>query len=252
MGNFKQQMTSINNDDNWSLLEKNYDNFYITGQTDINIPKKIHQIWLGGKVPDNYIRIMNTWLEKNPDYEYKLWTDDDIESLNLENIELYNTNKNLGVKSDILRYEILYRYGGIYIDTDFECIKNFDDLLYLDLFSGTGHVVAPETYNGLIACKPKHGLLRKMIDDLNITDTTNYDKILAMCGPHYFSKKIFEWIKNNPDEKNVVFPTNFFYSFPSSMRFKVRNDNEVSQNIVKSYYTDDSYCVHLWYTSWQK
>lgn len=33
------------------------------------------------------------------------------------------------MKADILRYELLYFFGGIYIDTDFLCIKNIDKLL---------------------------------------------------------------------------------------------------------------------------
>lgn len=254
MSNYKKLMVnSINNDTIWLMLEQNFDKYYIENQNDINIPKKIHQVWLGGELPDKYKRLRDTWIEKNPDWEYKLWSDKDIDDFKLENINQFNSINNLGAKSDIFRYEILYRYGGLYIDTDFECIKSFNDLSYLDLYTGTGHVDKPEVFNGLIACKPGHKLLKKLIDDIKVISTNDYNKILELTGPKYFSEKLFEYIKNNTDDKLVVFPTLFFYAFPAVHRFAVRNDNEQSQNFVNQFIdTKYSYCVHLWYTSWQK
>lgn len=253
MNDFKKIMDNyINNSPIWTMLEDNFNKYYIEDQKTINIPKKIHQTWLGSKIPDKYTRIIETWKEKNPDWEYKLWTDDDIESFKLENIESFNKINNLGAKTDILRYEILYREGGLYIDTDFECLKSFNDLIYLDLFSGTGHVDVPEVFNGLIACKPGHQLMRKLIDDIKVIDTNDFNKIISLTGPKYFSSKLFEWIKDNPTDKIVVFPTKFFYPFPAEHRFMIRNDDENSRNIVNQFNTEKSYCTHLWYTSWQK
>ena len=234
------------------MLESNFNNYYIDNKNDINIPKKIHQVWWGGEFPDKYKRIRDTWLEKNPDWEYKLWTDADICDFGLENIDNYNKINNLGAKSDIFRYEILYRYGGLYIDTDFECIKSFNDLIYLDLFSGTGHVDAPEVFNGLIACKPGHELIRELIDDIKVFSTNNFDEIISLTGPKYFSMKLFKYIQNNPSDRIVVFPTTFFYPFPAAYRFLVRNDTAEQRKLVSEYYKENSYCVHLWYTSWQK
>jgi mannosyltransferase OCH1-like enzyme len=249
MSEFKNLMiNSINNSPIWSMLENNYDNHYIK----TNIPKIIHQVWLGGAIPDKYKRLRDTWIEKNPDWQYKLWTDEDVDKFGLENIEQFNKINNLGAKSDIFRYEILYHQGGLYVDTDFECLKSFDDLLHLDFFSGTGHVNEPEVFNGLIACKPKHNLIRKIIDDIKVVSTNNFDEIIALTGPKYFSSKLFEYIQNNPTEKIVIFPTTYFYPFPAVHRYEVRIDNLASRAIVKKFNTDESYCTHLWYTSWQK
>jgi len=253
MSEFRRLMiNNINDSPIWSMLESNFDKYYIENQNEINIPKKIHQTWLGSKIPDRYNRIINTWIEKNPDWEYKLWGDDDVEGFNLENIDQFNKIKNLGAKTDIFRYEILYRYGGLYIDTDFECLNSFNDLIYLDLFSGTGHVTEPESFNGLIACKPGHKLIRNLIDDIKVISTNDFNQIITLTGPGYFSNKLFEYIKNNPEEKNVVFPTTFFYPFPAIYRHLIRDDNKDSRNMVKKYCTEKSYCVHLWYTAWQK
>jgi len=250
---FKELMVNkINDSQIWTMLEDNFDKHYVTGQQNVNITKKIHQIWLGGELPDKYKRLINTWIEKNPDWEYKLWTDSDVDSFGLKNIDKFNSINNLGAKSDIFRYEILYRYGGLYIDTDFECFTSFNDLIYLDFFAGTGHVYLPEVFNGLIACKPEHTLIKKLIDDITVVSTNDFNEILSLTGPKYFSNKLFEYIKNNSDEKLVVFPTTFFYPFPAEHRHLVREDTEDSRNLVNKFNTINSHCTHLWYTSWQK
>jgi len=253
MSEFKMLMVnSIKKNPIWNKLEENFNKYYLEKENAVNIPKIIHQVWLGGEFPDKYKRLRDTWILNNTDWEYKLWTDKDVDEFKLENIEQFNKIKNLGSKSDIFRYEILYRYGGLYIDTDFECLKSFNDLLYLDLFTGTGHVDIPEVFNGLIGCKPNHKLLRKLIDDIKVISTSNFDRILELTGPKYFSDKLFEYIYNNPDDKIVVFPTVFFYAFPALYRASVRNDTDQSQRFIKQFCTKDSYCVHMWYTSWQK
>ena len=47
-----------------------------------------------------------------------------MKSLTLKNQKAYSMAKNWGMKSDILRYEILQKFGGVYIDTDYECVLN--------------------------------------------------------------------------------------------------------------------------------
>lgn len=82
------------------------------------IPKIIHQIWIGhNKRPDIW---MNTVREfcKEYDYEYILWDEERISKLEMANISVYNAMSSYNGKSDILRYEILYNYGGVYIDAD--------------------------------------------------------------------------------------------------------------------------------------
>jgi len=256
MSEFKRLMVNdINSDVEWKDAETNFNNHYLKSNKEgNNIPKIIHQIWLGGKFPAKYQEFTNTWLEKNPDWEWKLWTDDDVEDFGIKNIKQFNDAPNLGMKSDIFRYEILYRHGGLYIDTDFECIKSFDDLTYLDFFTGTGHLGEPEMFNGLIGCKPQHNIMKSLIDGISNIDTNikDFNKIMYATGPKYLSKIFFDYIQKNPKEKVVLFPTKFFYSLPAVMRFAVRNDTNVRKDLLNKHLTIESYCVHLWYTSWQK
>src|SRR5438876_9483420 len=53
---------------------------------ELKIPKIIHQIWLGSPVPSVYEPFMKSWQEKHPDWEYRLWTDENVHSL----FPLYN------------------------------------------------------------------------------------------------------------------------------------------------------------------
>lgn len=82
------------------------------------IPKIVHQIWIGDKKrPDVWMDTIKAFCN-DFGYEYKLWDNTAIENLNMINKKYYNIEKTYNGKSDILRYEILYQYGGVYIDAD--------------------------------------------------------------------------------------------------------------------------------------
>ena len=91
MSNFRKYMVNnITNDTIWNMLDLYFDKYYVENNMDENIPKKIHQVWLGGDLPYKYDRLVKTWLDMNPDWEYKLWTDVDVKDFGLENIEAFN------------------------------------------------------------------------------------------------------------------------------------------------------------------
>lgn len=256
MSDFHRLMiNNIDGDNRWSQIIKNFDNYWIKypNKCDIiNIPKIFHQIWLGGKIPDKYNKLMQSFRDKNPDWEFRLWTDEDAKSFDMINRDVFDKIQNLGAKSDIFRYEILYKYGGVYTDTDFICLKSFNDFLHLDLFSGTGHVGHPEAFNGLIGTKPNNKLVMKLIEKIKSIPENrinNYD-ITNITGPMVFSSIFFDYLHSNLDDKIILFPTQFFYSFPAIKRFEIREN--LNEEVIFKFKSEESYCVHLWYTSWQK
>lgn len=99
------------------------------------IPKKIHYIWLGGKaIPATLQRCIDSWKKYCPDYEIIQWNENNYDiSKNAYMREAYE-NKAYGFVPDYARLDILYNYGGIYMDTDVELIKPLDDLLGLEAF----------------------------------------------------------------------------------------------------------------------
>jgi len=96
------------------------------------IPKIIHHIWLGPKpLPKLYQKYRQTWIDNHKGWEHKLWTDKEVAALDFPNKDLFYKASSYHERADILRYELLYKYGGLYIDTDYICLKPFDDLHYM-------------------------------------------------------------------------------------------------------------------------
>ena len=98
------------------------------------IPKIIHHIWLGGGVPEKYSAWISSWDQYNPGWTHIIWTDEDIKYLKLCNIKLFKQARILAEKADILRLELINLFGGLYVDTDYECLKSFDQFHYCNSF----------------------------------------------------------------------------------------------------------------------
>ena len=232
---------------NWQLVKQLYDKHYIRGiaRSNIRIPRIIHQIWLGSRFPNKYLVWQKTWKDIHPDWEYYLWTDNNIESLKLINKQAFCQSKNLGTKSDILRYEILYQYGGLYVDTDFECLKSLEPLHHLcDLYTGVAYSKEACLANGLIGSIPRHPILRKTIDNVRTSCTQDdADELMKKTGPYLFTRYFLE---NSEKDNliNIAFPVSFFYPFPNDMRH-IRN-----KNIAREYLRKESFAIHYWEVSW--
>lgn len=101
------------------------------------IPKKIHYFWFGNHpVPELEQKCMESWGHFCPDYEIIRWDEGNYDiSRNKYMEQAYGAGK-WGFVPDYARLDILYRYGGIYLDTDVEVLRNFDELLCLEGFAG--------------------------------------------------------------------------------------------------------------------
>jgi inositol phosphorylceramide mannosyltransferase catalytic subunit len=100
------------------------------------IPKIIHHTWKTPTVPDKWQRPYNNCKLLHPDYEFKLWTDEDsLKFLEEQYFWFIDTFKGYSYpiqRVDAIRYFILYHYGGIYMDLDIGCLKSLDPLLNYD------------------------------------------------------------------------------------------------------------------------
>mgnify|MGYP000064505590 FL=1 len=94
-----------------------------------NIPKIIHQLWIGPK--ERPSKFMDTWKKNNPDFEYIFWNEEEIKkrNLKLQCVNQINLMQEINGKADIIRWEILYNYGGIFLDADSVSIAPLDDHL---------------------------------------------------------------------------------------------------------------------------
>ena len=230
------------NSPHWALLKRLYEKNYL-GAHDYTerIPKKIHQIWFGGKLPDRFRRYVDTWPTMHPNWEYKLWTDDDIGSIPLERQDAFDSAHNLGQKSDIFRYEILRQQGGVYVDTDFECLKPLDDFLFLSFFTGIATDPDAQLYIGILGSVAKHPIVLECNYNVGTAkDPRNGNDVMDTTGPFYFTRCFFNVVAE--DTPGVVaFPMDFFYPFPNAKRFT---------NEAYNFVTPHTYAIHHWKTSW--
>ena len=110
------------------------------------IPKQFHFIWIGTKMPEEYVIFYENWKTLHPTFKFTLWSETEI----LQEKELVEELKKIqsvyekpdgsvlpieritfAVFTDIIRYYLLFKYGGIYVDMDADCIKPIDELLPL-------------------------------------------------------------------------------------------------------------------------
>lgn len=102
-----------------------------------NIPKKIHYCWLSGDpFPDLINRCIQSWQTFLPDYEFVLW---DKERFDLDSnvwVKQAYDHKKYAFAADYIRLYSLYHHGGIYLDTDVEVLKSFNDFLHHSAFTG--------------------------------------------------------------------------------------------------------------------
>jgi FkbM family methyltransferase len=235
-------------DDNkikWDLLKALYQKNFVDigGKRDYDVlPKKIHQIWLGSDPLECHVKLVNSWKKFNPDWEYRLWMDKDVDDL-LPDRNLYDSMNNYGSKSDLLRYYILDKFGGLYIDTDFECFKSFNAFTHLNFLMGVGYPSKVEFYNALIGCTPNHPVIKNMINSIVNKKVTGSQDIFRTTGNYLFTDKFFE-VVIEPVDGVLIMPTEYFYAYPNKPGFEKDNS--------RKYITEYSYAIHYWELLWIK
>ena len=109
------------------------------------IPKIIHLCWLSGDpYPPKIAMCLETWKRHLVDYEIILW---DTKRFDLNSsiwVRQAFEKKKYAFAADYIRFFALYHFGGIYLDSDVEVLKGFDDLLDLPYFMGVEKAQTPE------------------------------------------------------------------------------------------------------------
>lgn len=268
--NFEDSMrkcnTAMNDSPLWKVMEKAYDENarYLHVQTDsqqVNrIPKIFHQFWHGGPFPDKYKAITDLWLKMHPDWQYILWDEAKVAEFGLANKWMYESMKNPSAKSDVVRPEVVYSYGGVYLDTDMLPCKPLDKLLYLDFFCGVvgsydGTLKEAETCiaPSIFGAAQGNKILEKIILKIGQEKTVPHSiaEIMTITGPEMFSREILANLDKSP--LTVVFPSPYFYPFPGQQRGNIRALSlEDTQKYVSRFNYEETYAMHLMYCSWQK
>lgn len=182
---------------------------------DGGIPKIIHQTAPADRSKWHAIwtPCQKSWRTQFPDWEYKMWTDEDLEDLIKNKYSwFYPTWKGYDQKIkriDSARYFIMYEYGGMYADMDFECVQNFEhkipDGVVSIAESPWKHDGRGETYqNALMISPPKHEFWEIAFKKLEAAK--NIPDVLYATGPQIIMQAIAEC---NPRSFNAL-PHNEF------------------------------------------
>jgi len=188
------------------------------------IQKIIHHVW-PGEDEFLYEEWRQSWIYHHSNWQFKFWRINNLPfekmHINLVNV-IKNPNIHYVIKSDIIRWEVIRIFGGIYIDTDMECMKSFDRFLYHNCFCGTFRT---KFCNAFIASEKENIIINNACEYLN---TVDYDKIktkkevIDICG----SVGMTPFLKRF----DGIYPAIFY-------------DKHINGDPKRN---DERYCVHHW------
>lgn len=203
-------------------------------KVETRIPKIIHYVWVGEKPKYELVKkCIDSWKKNCKDYKIIEWNEKNYDLSRLPKVikQAYKDRKWAFV-ADYIRLDILYNFGGVYLDTDMLLIKSIDELLKYDFF------IAKEKEDRLNAAVvgsiKKHFFLRKVLDEYKSLD--ELDTIPRIIT------RIYKSLNDKIRKKKIkVLSIESFYPLP----FEKRKDNYMK------YITEKTYGVHLWDYSWQ-
>lgn len=194
------------------------------------IPKIIHYCWFGGNpLPVSAKKCIASWRKFLPDYEIKEWNESNFDVNSIPyTAEAYKAKKYAFV-SDYARFYILYKYGGLYFDTDVEVIRNMDDIIARGPFMGC-EGEAKQSKNRLqdaattlgvnpglgLGVNPGLGLVKEILNiykDKNFlkSDGTQYDETIVTITTNLLCKKGLRYTNDIQQVDGVwIYPKEFF------------------------------------------
>jgi mannosyltransferase OCH1-like enzyme len=203
------------------------------------IPPIFHRIWLGGPMPAKYVEFGQGWQALHPTWEMRLWTESNLPPLVSQS--LFDSSDSFAQKADFLRYELLSRYGGVYLDCDFECLKSIE-LLLVGLEAYAAMESEDSVGNSILGATSGHRFFEHLEASLGASVSEfGMAKVVESTGPDFLTRQLAAETSLR-DEKCVVFPAESFYPSHWDRWFR-RYEN-----------LDQAYGVHHWsgWNGWNK
>lgn len=206
------------------------------------IPKIIHYCWFGqSKKPDLVIKCIESWKKYCQDYKTKEWNESNFDINFYRYVKEAYQSKKWSFVTDFVRLYALVTEGGIYMDTDVEVVKPFDDFLTEQAFSGFERADAIPT--GIMACEKGFGLFQELLSDYDnrtfIKEDGNFDMTTNCIAITEHCKKC--GLKLNNEKQTIK----GFTLYPKDV-FCPKN------NITgKIELTDNTRTIHHFTGSWQ-
>lgn len=191
----------------------------------MSIPKIIHYCWVGGKPkPQSVLYCIESWKRCCPDYEIREWNESNYDFKKNEYMRQAYEAKKWGFVPDYARLDIVYEHGGIYLDTDVEMLRSFDELLEQDGFMGFENTGDGEYFVNCghgFGAVPHHEVIRAardLYDTISFLNADGTPNLLA--SPHFTTQTLQEFglVQENRDQQlpgmtvyasDVLCPKNF-------------------------------------------
>ena len=212
------------------------------------IPKRLHYVWVGCKLPDKQRAFIDTWQKTNPNFELVEWNENNI-NMKLPAIARAYARQRWSTVADIARLIAVYEQGGIYLDTDFQVYRPLDSLLSQRCFFVFQHEAHPTDWvaNGVFGAEARHPFVGKAISEVlqirplpfGLERPTKYGpklitRLLREEGLHHYSPEGVQM------DDIFVYPKTVFFPFAYGEQF---SDARI---------TDDTLAAHFWEKSWIK
>jgi mannosyltransferase OCH1-like enzyme len=192
------------------------------------IPKKIHYIWLGGKAkPKSFELALHSWQQYTPEYEILEWNESNITEFALPpRFDLLLSAKKWAFASDILRFHILEKYGGLYFDVDQVLVKELPNSFLEYSFCISSYHQVDDYYGfGLFGSQAGGIVIQNLQREMDAYQGA--DIIVNKIGSTVINKLKLEQVLGLE-----IFPQAYFYP------------------LTRKDFTDNTYSYHLSNTSW--
>ena len=213
------------------------------------IPKIIHQIWIGNNlISEEHNGFIQKWKEMYSDYAYILWDNERVDKENIIPYEkhkyFYSDKYPIVLKADLLRYKIIKKYGGIYVDVDTEPLRKMDEsILNYRFFGGiqSNNQVAIGIFGADVECPLIVNTCENVINniELKLESNCSVNWIDQLTGPEYFDR-ICNPYRSSPDYKFLS--PKFFYPYWFTETHRRYEDFKTT--------CPDAYSVHHWSKKW--
>jgi len=229
-----------------------------------SIPKIIHQIWSGieDPLPQYYKDFSETWKCDYPDWEYILWDNGKMNSFVLENYpeywDAYNQFPYNIQRWDAIRYLILYKMGGMYVDFDYESVRPMGKIIENNTccFSQepVRHRSMTEEFfdfnNALMLSIPQHFFMMKIIDTIFSNSYNKSDKkyrdVFGSTGP-WIINRIYNSLSEDDKEQVYIIPSEYVSPYDMVQSRQLR-EGDFNKEIIRP--IRDAYAIHYYYGEW--
>lgn len=164
------------------------------------IPANLFMSFYTCAVQGPYFQAVANTIAKHPNYTYRFFDDVSArrmiaEHMEPEVLEAYDLLIPGAYKCDLWRLCVLYVYGGLYVDMRYGACVNFDTVFDKDTdYFVVNDVQIGHVHNAVMACVPKHAVMRRYIDRVvQMVLARNYGQsALHITGPAILGKVLFE------------------------------------------------------------